>query len=60
MTEDEQVEVAVIITEALMSFRAPTSGDRRLARAHHITQTLAEHGWVLIKEGDPNDTPETG
>lgn len=52
MTEDEQVEVAAIITEALMTYRAPASGDRRLARAHHITRTLEQHGWTLIKETD--------
>ena len=50
MTELELEEVALIITQALMSYRATRDGDR-LARGRHIVTTREEHNWILIKEG---------
>lgn len=50
MTEDEQQEIARIITQALFTYRAPKGGDRHLARGKHITHTLQQHGWVLMKD----------
>lgn len=49
MTEVEVEEVALIITQALMSYRATRDGDR-LARGRHIVTALEDHDWILMKE----------